>query len=195
MNVSYNEIEIRAQMSWQQKQKVAIGGRLDRDNSLEDLVLSHLWIAEYHAKRIQRSSVYPVELADLIQAGYEGLCHLAKQYISNQGCNFSSYVWHRVKDPMKRLVRQEWRCQKAAITVQHLEVYPIESELFDINCYGQLRRELQTLPRVQRQILECTFLEEPSQSVKTLSRTLGLAPGTIRRNKRAAMRQLRRIVA
>lgn len=165
------------------------------NQNLDILVLQHLWVAEIRAKHLHRLYKTDVELEDLVQAGYTELCSIAKQYRPNRDCQFSTYAWHRVTRPMKRLIEQEQRLRKVTRALKDTYVNEVEGGLDHSLIHRELRLNLKTLSTIQQGILEACYLKEPVQGLSSLSHALGIAPATLRRYRQNAMQQLRVMVS
>ncbi|HEY9826210.1 MAG TPA: sigma-70 family RNA polymerase sigma factor [Stenomitos sp.] len=165
------------------------------NQTLENLVLQHLWVAEIRAKHFHRLYKTDVELEDFVQAGYTELCTIAKQYRPHRDCKFSTYAWHRVTRPMKRLIDQEQRLHKATRALKDAYTLEVEGGLYDLLGYRELRRSIKTLSSIQQRILEAFYFKEHEQGLSSLSHALGITPATLRRYRHNAIEQLRVMVS
>jgi len=168
----------------------------------DDLVLGNMRLVSHIAKKYQYMGL---DLKDLTQEGFIGLCRAAELYDANKG-KFSSYAYQWIKATIKRALSNKSRTVRvpshktsdpdAQVHVQELQpTYQgsINPEIENKYRQDAVKREvglfLDKLNNRQRAIVEMKFgIECDEMKTSEIAKKLGLTVQAVNSNIRNAMK-------
>ena len=112
-----------------------IGAITSNTDSLNDLILAHLWIVRAIAGRLKNSLLFSADWDELISTGNLALVKAAHNYEARNECQFKTYAFKCVRGAMlTSFTRIDGHHDSARIEFEPLGEYPIppaqESEVY-----------------------------------------------------------------
>ena len=164
-------------------------------------ILSHGQMVVNLARQIKKYAPYPVELKDLVQAGWVGFLSGLKRYDPNRGVNVGAFCTLWTRGAIHRHVFKKRAMWEAAISYGDLEnkgkpegdeqetnnAEPVAAETE--NARLMIQDLLQLLPELDREILSDLWLRHRKRS--QIARERGVLVGDVQRVADSAIGFLR----